>query len=232
MSIDRSLDPFEVARHPRRSAASTSSPAPTPIVTRDRHREALRRPPRAQGLHDDGLSRRDGHDPRPFGEWQEHVPALPELPRGADRRRRSTSAAGAWWPIAAQPLKRRDRAGVGRDPPAPAARRDGVPGVQPVPASVRARQPHRGAHPRQEDGPQGGHRAGRGEPREGRPQREARRVPVTPVGRPAPARGDRPGAHDGARRAPVRRAHERARPVARRRGAQGHGETWRTKAGR
>ena len=53
---------------------------------------------------------------------------------------------------------------------------------------------------------QGGDRARRGVPREGGPEREARRVPVAPVRRPAAARGDRPGAHDGARGAAVRRA--------------------------
>ena len=58
---------------------------------------------------------------------------------------------------------------------------------------------------------------------EGRPHRQARRVPVAPLRRPAPARRDRPGAHDAAEDPAVRRAHQRPGPVARRRGAQGHG---------
>ena len=48
---------------------------------------------------------------------------------------------------------------------------------------------------------------------------KARRVPGPAVGRPAAARGDRPGARDGARPAAARRDHPRPRPGARRRGA-------------
>ena len=44
---------------------------------------------------------------------------------------------------------------------------------------------------------------------------EGRRVPRPPLGRPAAARGDRPGAGDGPARDALRRGHERARPRAR-----------------
>ena len=117
---------------------------------------------------------RDRDDPGPVGVGQEHVPALSQLPRGADGRRVDIGGVV----VEAEPHEAPRSSGRGADPPAPAARRDGVPGVQPVPAPDRHRQPHRGADPRQGHGPQGGDRAGRGEPREGRAQREARRVPV------------------------------------------------------
>ncbi len=176
--------------------------------------------PRPQGLLDDGLPGRDDHDPRPLRLGEEHVPALPELPRGAQRRASWTSTASASPAARSRPVP----PDQGADPPAPPRGRDGLPGVQPLPAPLGHREPHRGAGPHQEDAEERGDRARRGLPREGGPHREARRVPVAPVGRPAPARRDRPGADDAAQGPALRRAHERARPLPRRRGAQGHGE--------
>ena len=68
-----------------------------------------------------------------------------------------------------------------------------------------------------------GDRHGREVPRQGRPVREARRVPGPAVRRPEAARGDRPRPDDGAQGAAVRRADLGPRPDARRRGAQRHG---------
>ena len=45
-------------------------------------------------------------------------------------------------------LPRARQAAPGADPPDPAARRDAVPGLQPVPAHDGAAEPHRGAGPR------------------------------------------------------------------------------------
>ncbi len=58
--------------------------------------------------------------------------------------------------------------------------------------------------------------------RAGRPGRQARRLPRAALRRPAAARRDRPGAGDGAQADALRRADERARPRAGRRGARGH----------
>ena len=82
--------------------------------------------------------------------------------------------------------------------------RHGVPGVQPVPAHDRAPELHRGADAGQGRAARPGHRDGRALPGEGPADRQARRVPVTPVGRPEAARGHRPGAVHGAPGAAVR----------------------------
>ena len=206
--------------HPAEMPGKLVKPGADADPPRDRHREALRRPPRAQGLLDDGLPGRDRHDPGPFGSGKSTflrcLNFLEEPTAGVVDINNIV--------VAAQPLKRRDRAG--REQIRQLRLHAGMvfqefnlfPHLSVIGNLVEA------PDPRQEDGPAGGDRTRRGEPREGRPQREARRVPVTAVRRPAPARRDRPGADDGAGRAAVRRAHERARPVARRRGAQGHGE--------
>ena len=156
---------------------------------------------------------------RQVGERQVDPAALHELPRGADRRARRDrrpprGRRPAPWPQPGAP---------GADPADPPPCADGVPGVQPVPAPQGDRQPDRGPDPRQ------GREAGRGRgdrgevPRQGRPRREAGRVPGAPVRRPEAARRDRPGADDGAQGPAVRRADLRARPHARRRGPQRDG---------
>ena len=53
--------------------------------------------------------------------------------------------------VAGDPLRPRSKQHARADPPAPHAGRDGLPGVQPLPAPVGHRQPPRGAAPRQED---------------------------------------------------------------------------------
>ena len=100
----------------------------------------------------------------------------------------------------------------------PPAGRDRLPAVQPLPA------PHRPAE--RDDGAGKGARAlTRGEQgegdrpaREGRPRRQARRVPRTALRGPAAARRDRPGAGDGPARDALRRGDQRARPGADQRG--------------
>ncbi len=60
----------------------------------------------------------------------------------------------------------------------------------------------------------------RGPPEEGRPRRQARRVPGAALGRPAAAGGDRAGAGDGPPRDALRRGHQRPRPGADQGGAR------------
>ena len=59
---------------------------------------------------------------------------------------------------------------------------------------------------------QAGGGRGRGDPRAGRPRREARYLPGAALGRPAAARGDRQSAGHEAQADAVRRAHLGARP--------------------
>ncbi len=103
----------------------------------------------------------------------------------------------------------------------PVPHRDGLPVLQPLPAPVRAAQPH--DRPAAGQGPQQGRgRRGRPpEPREGRAGGEGGRLPGPPVRRSAAARRDRPGAVDGPRHDAVRRAHQRPGPRARRGRARG-----------
>ncbi len=68
----------------------------------------------------------------------------------------------------------------------------------------------------------GGPREGRGPARARRPRREDQRVPRPPLGRPAAARRDRPGAGDGSARDAVRRGHIGARPGAGQGGPRRH----------
>ncbi len=85
-----------------------------------------------------GRRRRGGRDLRPVGVRQEHPPAVHQLPRGADvgldRGRRHPGRGRA-------PSHARD---ARADPAAPHPRRDGVPGLQPVPAPDRPRERDRG----------------------------------------------------------------------------------------
>ena len=135
---------------------------------------------------------------RLVGRRQVDAPALHQPPRadrrGPDRRRR-----------------RRDHRQGRRRQPDPAADRDRVPGVQPVPAHDR----HRQRDARAAQGPRpvarGCRGAGDGAARPHRPGREARRLPRPAVGRPAAARRDRPGAGDAAGPDAARRDHERPR---------------------
>ena len=73
----------------------------------------------------------------------------------------------------------------------------------------------------------GGRSAAAGPGRAGQPQRQ---LPVAALRRPAAARGDRPGAGDGAAADAVRRADLRAGPRARRRGARRHARARRATA--
>ena len=105
----------------------------------------------------------------------------------------------------------------GGAPPA----RDGLPGLQPVPAPDRARERRarrrcaRTATARAEAEARGARAA-----RALRPGRARGRPPGPALGRPAAARGDRARAGHAPARAAARRGHQRARPRAGRRGAR------------
>jgi hypothetical protein len=156
---------------------------------------------------------------RALGLGQEHLPALPQ-PSGNDRRRahrhrgRHPRRQRHRRPRA---LRRRRRAA-----PHLRAHGHGVPALQPVPPPHRAGERDRG--PDHGEGPEArGHPAqGRSAAAQGRPLRQARRLPLAPVRRTEAARGDRTCAGDGARHHALRRAHLGARPRAHRRGAAHH----------
>ena len=188
---------------PRRSTGTgPCGPGPGPAQVLRLPRGAHQRGP------DRGPRRGRGHlRPVRFGE--EHPAALPELPRGPDRghdRGRRSDARG-WLP---DPSQARARA------PAAAARRHGLPAVQPVPAHDGAGERDRGADHRE------GHGQGRGPPtrsRAARPRgagRQGRRAPDPAVRRPAAARRHRPRAGHGPRGHALRRADLRPRPRAHR----------------
>ena len=103
----------------------------------------------------------------------------------------------------------------------PRQARHGVPELQSLVAHDHPREHHRGADPRPEGAAQGGGRARRAAAAQGRHLPAARRLSGAHLGRPAAARGDRPGAGDGADRDAVRRADLGARSRARGRGAEG-----------
>ena len=108
--------------------------------------------------------------------------------------------------------------------------RHGVPALQPLPASHRAGEHHRGADPRQ--GRQEGRRCGAGKGSAGSSGAggKGHRLSGAAVRRPAAARGDRPRAGDEPQADAVRRADLGARPGAGRRGARGDEKACRTKA--
>ena len=120
-----------------------------------------------------------------------------------------------------------DRQGDRR--PAPRDRH-GLPAVQPVPAQDRDRERDGGAGPgqgrEQVRRPQAGRRAAGA----GRHVGPLARLPGAAVRRPAAAGGDRPSAGHAAEADAVRRADQRARPRARRRGAERHARAGRTTA--
>ncbi len=112
----------------------------------------------------------------------------------------------------------RDVAARGRQ--AAPRHRHGVPALQPVPAPHRAGERHRGADPRQagQEGRRGC--AGPRPARPGGPVGQGRRLSRPVVRRAATAGGDRACAGDEPEAYAVRRAHLRARPRTRRRGAR------------
>ena len=166
-----------------------------------------------------GAPRRGDVPARAFGLGQVDVPALHQPP-GEDRlgatvgRRRAGRLSPGRRALCTSCAK----------PTCPQARGDrhGLPALQPVPAYDRAGERHVRADPRQ------GRVAlarGRARQRAARPRRacgQGGRLSVAAVRRPAAARGDRPGAGDGAEADAVRRAHLGARSRARGRRAAGH----------
>ena len=109
----------------RRSVRRRPGDARTPRQARrradrqgDRHREELRATTTScVGCYDDGLPGRDRDDPRAVRVGQEHVPALPQLPRGADGRGgRHRRRDGRGRPAQARTASGADQ---GPDPPAP-----------------------------------------------------------------------------------------------------------------
>ena len=109
------------------------------------------------------------------------------------------------------------RRAAGRD-------RHGIPAVQPVAAQDGAGERHRGADHRQGRRPRRRNRRGRGVAGKHRPHRQARRVPVPPLRRPAAAGRDRPRAGHAAEADALRRSHLRPRPGAGGRGAGADGD--------
>ena len=160
------------ARHRpgRGGRACTSSPAPSRSSRRPRSRRTSTTTTSCVGCSMTVYPGETVDDPWAVGVGQEHVPAVPEFPRGADGRGGRHRRGGRRGRPASPAPRPRDR---GPDPAAAAAGRDAVPGVQPLPASVGAREPHRGAGPREGDGQERGDRAGRDVPGEGRAEREA-----------------------------------------------------------
>ena len=141
---------------PRTSAVAGHGPAPASQHGDERHagmsrrdvvvrvdglHKSLRAPRGAQGRRPGGAPGRGRGDLRPLRVGQVDAAALRQLPRGPDRgldRGRRHPARGR------PPHPPQARA----DPPAAAARRHGLPAVQPVPAHDRARERHRGARSR------------------------------------------------------------------------------------
>ena len=99
---------------------------------------------------------------RSLGLRQEHVPALPQLPRGAHHRQRR----GRRLPVEAMPFSAAPTA-PRADPPAAAADRMVFQEFNLFPHLSRASTTYRGAHPRQGCLPGGGHRDRGDVPREG-----------------------------------------------------------------
>ena len=107
-------------------------------------------------------------------------------------------------------------------PPDPHEVRHGLPGVQPLPAQGRHRERHRGPDPGQGREEGRGHREGARAAHQGGPGRAHGLLPQPALGRPEAARRHRPRHGHGPRADALRRAHQRPRPRAHRRGAQGH----------
>ena len=100
--------------------------------------------------------------------------------------------------LEADPLKARSREHREQIRNAAAVRPDGLPGLQPLPAHDRDRQPDRGARPRPRAAQGRGHRDRRAIPVPRRAVPQARCVSGAPVRRREAARGDRPGPDHGA----------------------------------
>ena len=225
-SMTRSPDPgLDVPTRCRCDPSRSRARSRRPGARADRHaslglREVLRQQPRPARLHARGLPARDDLPDRQVGLRQEHAAALHQLPRGADDRRdRGRRAPGRRGPA----QRPRPRAIASR------SARSGC-GAQMVFQEFNL-FPHLKVIDNLIEAPVRVKGVSRDEAIATAEKyldkvglsREARRVPVAALGRPEAARGDRPGADDGAQGAPVRRADVRARPDARRRGAQRHG---------
>ena len=152
---------------------------------------------------------------RPLRQRQDDAAALHQLPRGADRRAACASATSR---VEADPLHAR----TGRTASASGQLRlragmvfqdfNLFPHMTVLQNCIEAPTHVKGMPRAQAVSTR------RAIPGQGGPAGQARRVPGAPVGRPEAASGDRPRADHGAQGAAVRRAHERTRPGARRRG--------------